>query len=534
MDQPVSFNYEHGALHTPTRDALLPSPTTAQPKSEYLRQKLRERREDLGMTDDSLRQLSLSEPKPVRGMDDYIFESEEDHKKNRRRQRGQASRVSSAASQYAGGNPSRSQSYSMGSREQQTSMDKMSKDNFDLKLRLTLVEERGHRLETELEEALEKIDTLQAIEEERDELHEENAVLCDRVEELQQSNDACEQKLRDSWRMNGEVFAELEKRDVAIKEALDMYLESERRMQSLEAELAKYKASPRRCDSSYFSAGTESAVARSNEEFSRPPTRQRGALRDGYDTAPPSPERRDTLPDLASSRPLNPRYSRLVRTMSAGEMRMNHLRERATTANASESAIDDVDASRFSPVRRRRTLRRSSGSPQMDRASVKTSSSNQSRGLRSVYLDGELEEDSPALSDSIRAPSDTTPDFDLSPSQHLPATTYERSGRRSRSPPSPSPHGSYHDCGDDVDSVVDSEHPEGSVLNDDNKDTRSDMTQFEDEDLTTPTASEAPTIPTEYRPGQYPQWPGTGGKYGFGRDLFFNGDGLDDVPRGRR
>ncbi|GME47709.1 Spindle associated protein [Neofusicoccum parvum] len=353
MDQPVSFNYEHGALHTPTRDALLPSPTTAQPKSEYLRQKLRERREDLGMTDDSLRQLSLSEPKPVRGMDDYIFESEEDHKKNRRRQRGQASRVSSAASQYAGGNPSRSQSYSMGSREQQTSMDKMSKDNFDLKLRLTLVEERGHRLETELEEALEKIDTLQAIEEERDELHEENAVLCDRVEELQQSNDACEQKLRDSWRMNGEVFAELEKRDVAIKEALDMYLESERRMQSLEAELAKYKASPRRCDSSYFSAGTESAVARSNEEFSRPPT-------------------------------------------------------------------------------------------------------------------------------------------------------------------------------------LDSEHPEGSVLNDDNKDTRSDMTQFEDEDLTTPTASEAPTIPTEYRPGQYPQWPGTGGKYGFGRDLFFNGDGLDDVPRGRR
>ncbi|GME41219.1 Spindle associated protein [Neofusicoccum parvum] len=304
MDQPVSFNYEHGALHTPTRDALLPSPTTAQPKSEYLRQKLRERREDLGMTDDSLRQLSLSEPKPVRGMDDYIFESEEDHKKNRRRQRGQASRVSSAASQYAGGNPSRSQSYSMGSREQQTSMDKMSKDNFDLKLRLTLVEERGHRLETELEEALEKIDTLQAIEEERDELHEENAVLCDRVEELQQSNDACEQKLRDSWRMNGEVFAELEKRDVAIKEALDI--------------------------------------------------------------------------------------------------------------------------------------------------------------------------------------------------------------------------------------VVDSEHPEGSVLNDDNKDTRSDMTQFEDEDLTTPTASEAPTIPTEYRPGQYPQWPGTGGKYGFGRDLFFNGDGLDDVPRGRR
>lgn len=537
MDHDLSFDHEHGALRTPIRDSSLSSPAATEPKSEYLRQKLRERREHLGMTEQSLRHFSFSEPKPVRGMDDYIFESEEDRKKSRRRPRGQSSRVSSVASQCTGGTAHRAQSYSMGSREQQNNMDKMSKDNFDLKLRLTLVEERSHRLEAELEDALEKIDTLRAVEEERDELHEENINLCDRVEDLQQSKEACEEKLRDSWKMNGEIFAELEKRDTAIKEALDMYLDSERRIQSLEADFAKYRAVPRRRDSSYFSSGPDSAGLRSTEEFSRPPTSQLGTRRDGPGSAPASPERRDMVSDLASSRPLNPRYSRLVRTVSAGEIRINDLRERATTANGPEVAGDDGGSTRSSPMQRRRTLRRSSGSSQVERTSSRASSSTHSRGLRSVYLDGERNGTSPAASDSIRAPSDVLSSSDLGGLQHLRVTTpAERFDEFSHSMGSPSPFSTYHGHADDVDGATYSDQAEGTVIHDDRRDTIiSDVTQFEEEeDFTTPTASEAPTIPTEYRPGHYPQWPGTGGKYGFGRDMLFNGEGLDELPRGRR
>lgn len=534
MDPNIPFNRDHHSLQTPVREPLLFTPTTTEPKSEYLRQMLRERREDLGMSDQSFRHLSLSEPKPARGLDDYIFESEEDKKKSRRKPRGPASRISSATSQHAGQRPSRTQSYSMGNREQHKDMDKMSKDNFDLKLRLTLVEERSHRLEADLEEALDKIDSLRGIEEEREELHEENVSLYDQVEELQQSKEACEQKLRDSWKMNGEVFAELEKRDAAIKEALDMYLDSERRMQSLEAELAKYKAGPRRRDSSYFSTGQESTLTRSNEECSRPSTSHTGAQRGGYASAPASPERQDALPELAPSLPINPRYSRLVRTVSVGEIRANDLRERASTANGPEFAIDDIRSSHSSPVQRRRTLRRSSGSPQLDRASIKTTSSNRSRGLRSVYLGKEREGPSPAFSESIRAPSDMSNESDHDIGQHLTVATPRRFAGRLCSTASSSPLGSFHDCGDEIDSMPDSDQLEGTVMNDENKDTRSEVTQFEEEEFTTPTTSEAPSIPTDFRPGQYPQWPNAGGKFGLGRNTFFHGERVDDVPRGRR
>ncbi|KAL0256499.1 hypothetical protein SLS55_008894 [Diplodia seriata] len=530
MDHNSPFNREPRALQTPIRATLLSSPPGAEPKSEYLRQKLRERRQDLGMTEQSLRSLSLSEPKPSRAMDDYIFASEEDQKKDRRRARAQTGRISTATSQHASASTHRTPSYSMGSREQQTSLDKMSKDNFDLKLRLTLVEERSRRFETELEDALEKLERMNAVEEERDDLQEENTLLGDQVEELRRSQEACEQKLRDSWKMTGEVFAELEKRDAAIKEALDMYLHSERRVQELEAELVKYGPAPRRRDSSYFSAGPDSAGVRSVEEPSRPASSQLGGQQDGFGSVPPSPERRDTVPNLSSTRPLSQRYSRLVRTMSAGDMRLNDLRERASTANVADCAVDEGDSRNSSPVQRRRTLRRASGSPNVDRASSKASSSNNSHGLRSVYLEGERVGGSPAFSDSIRAPSDVTNDSDLGVSQCLAANGVGPVGGRPQCPASPSPLGSYRDRRDS-ESIADSDQGEGTVIHDDGRDTRSDMTQFEDEDFTTPTASEAPTIPSEFRPGQYPSWPGTNG---FGRDLFFNGEGMSDVPRGRR
>ncbi|KAH7036752.1 hypothetical protein B0J12DRAFT_744213 [Macrophomina phaseolina] len=531
MAHTLPFCSDLGALRTPTRASSLSIPTATEPKSEYLRLKLRERREHLGMPEQPIQHFSLSEPKPARGMDDYIFESEEDRKRTRRRPRGQSNRVSSLTSQYPSGPAHHAQCYSMGSREQQTNMDKMSKDNFDLKLRLTLVEERSHRLEAELEDALEKIDTLRVVEEERDELHEENINLCDRVEDLQQSKEACEEKLRDSWKMNGEIFAELEKRDAAIKEALDMYLDSERRTQSLELELAKHKAVPRHRDSSYFSSGPDSAGPRSTEEFSRPPTSRLGARRDGLSSAPASPEHPDTVSELAISRQPNPRYSRLIRTMSAGEMRLNDLRERATTANGTDPAVDGGSKG-ASSIQHRRTLRRSSGSPQMERASSRASSSAQSRGLRSVFLEGERGRSSPVLSESICAPSDVTSSSDLGGSQHLRAATPEQYGEPSRSATSPSPFAVFTRQ-DDADGAAFSERAEGTVIHNDRRDTIiSDTTHFE-EDFTTPTASEAPTIPTEYRPGQYPQWPGTGGKYGFSRDMFFNGEGLEELRRCR-
>ncbi|OJD40723.1 spindle associated [Diplodia corticola] len=533
MDHGRPFTREpRAALQTPKRSPLLSSPITAEPKSDYLRQKLRERRHHLGMTDQSSRSLSLSDPQPARAMDDYIFATDEELKKDRRRARAQTSRISSATSQQTGLSTQRTQVAAKGTREQQASMDKMCKENFDLKLRLTLVEERSRRLSTELEDTLEKLERMSVVEEERDDLQEENTALRDLVEELRGSHDACEQKLRDSWKMNGEVFAELEKRDAAIKEALDMYLHSEHQAQELEAELAKYRPAPRRRDSSYFSTGPDSAGIKSTGEAGESASSQLGGQRDGFDSAPTSPEHRDTAVRLTLSRPLSQRYSRLVRTMSAGDMRLHDLRERASTANVGDCAIDEGDSRRSSPAQRRRTLRRASGSPNVDRASSKASSSNNSHSLRGVYLDGERDGGSPAFSESIHAPSDATTGSDLDVSPYRPANGARLLGDHSQCPASPSLLGPCRYLRG-IRSIAGSDQAEGTVIHDDGRDTKSDMTQFEDEDLTTPTASEAPTISSEFQSGQYPRWPGTSGKYALGRNLFFNGEGFSKAAWGR-
>ncbi|KAL2688407.1 hypothetical protein IWX47DRAFT_644797 [Phyllosticta citricarpa] len=223
-----------GADFNSMRDSASPDFAPREPSSDYLRQKLRERR--LGVDDRPLRSLSLSNPKPVATMDDYIFATDDSQKDRRRSRRASGARRASL--------------------QPNGSASKLTNENFDLKLRLRLMEQKNHRLEEQLEHEQEKTERLVEAAAERDDLEEENADLCARVEELQEAVLNTEQKLLDSWKMNSEVIRELEKRDADIKEALDMYLDAESRLQALEQ---KYTACKLRRDSSYFSNDADAA-----------------------------------------------------------------------------------------------------------------------------------------------------------------------------------------------------------------------------------------------------------------------------------
>ncbi|KAK8213753.1 hypothetical protein IWZ01DRAFT_215074 [Phyllosticta capitalensis] len=489
-----------------------PSPDFAprEPSSDYLRQKLRERR--LGVDDRPLRSLSLLDHKPVATMDDYIFANDDLTKKDRRRSR--ASGVRRSSLQPNGSVPQNSNP-TMASKEVQSAMDKLTNENFDLKLRLRLMEQKNHRLEEQLEHEQEKTERLAEVAAERDDLDEENADLCARVEELQESVLNTEQKLLDSWKMNSEVIRELEKRDADIKEALDMYLDAENRLQTLEQ---KYAACKLRRDSSYFSNDADAVSI--SKPVDSPNTPKKAPSKPPSAESPLSRKHRSASTPIRNGQ-LSGRYHKLVRTISVSEIRTNELRRQASVVAIAENEEPQNPAT---PERRPRGLRRFSATPQYDQMSVssyKTSSSERSRGLRMKFLEGEQNDDT----DSSRS----TKPWSASVSPH--SRTPRQIKDNSRRVPTPSSWVTLHSrANEDTDSVASSDLPVPSEKSAEDDTTIIHEEPQPEDDVSTPTL----TIPTEYHPGHYPKWPGTPGKYFRASNLFFDGDGVEAIPRMRQ
>ncbi|KAK8165377.1 hypothetical protein IWX90DRAFT_162637 [Phyllosticta citrichinensis] len=506
-------NHDHAldADFSSRRDSASPDFAPREPSSDYLRQKLRERR--LGVDDRPLRSLSLSNPQPVATMDDYIF-ANDDSKKDRRRSRASGARRSSL---QPNGSASQNQNPAMASKEVQSTMDKLTNENFDLKLRLRLMEQKNHGLQEQLEHEQEKTERLVEAAAERDDLEEENADLCARVEELQESVLNTEQKLLDSWKMNSEVIRELEKRDADIKEALDMYLDAENRLQALEQ---KYTACKLRRDSSYFSNDADAASTSKTLESPRTPKRAPSkSISNGH--SPMSRKQRSASTPIRNGQ-LSGRYHKLVRTISVSEIKTNELRRQASVVAIAEQ--DDESHTAHTPERRPRGLRRLSATPQYDQMSVssyKTSSSERSRGLRMKFLEGEQNDDtdsSPSTkpwSTSV-SPHSRTPRQLKNSSRHMPTpSTWDTSHRRAN---------------EETESVASSDLPAPSETSAEDDTTVIHGEPSTEEDVSTPTL----TIPTEYHPGHYPKWPGTPGKHFRASNMLFDGDGVDQIPRTRR
>ncbi|KAK7518671.1 uncharacterized protein IWZ02DRAFT_448294 [Phyllosticta citriasiana] len=501
-----------GADFNSMRDSASPDFAPREPSSDYLRQKLRERR--LGVDDRPLRSLSLSNPKPVATMDDYIFATDDSQKDRRRSRRASGAR---RASLQPNGSASQNQNPAMASKVAQSAMDKLTNENFDLKLRLRLMEQKNHRLEEQLEHEQEKTERLVEATAERDDLEEENADLCARVEELQEAVLNTEQKLLDSWKMNSEVIRELEKRDADIKEALDMYLDAESRLQALEQ---KYTACKLRRDSSYFS--NDADAASTSKPFESPKTPKRAPSKSNSNGDSPLSRKQRSASTPIRNGQLSGRYHKLVRTISVSEIKTNELRRQASVIAIAEQ--DDEPHTANTPEQRPRGLRRLSATPQYDQMSVssyKTSSSERSRGLRMKFLEGEQNEDNESPSTKLWSSS-------VSPHSRTPRQISDSSSRHA---PTASSWGTSHwRANEETESVASSELPASSEKSAGDDTTVIHEDPSTEEDVSTPTL----TIPTEYYPGHYPKWPGTPGKHFRSSNMFFDGDGVDQIPRTRR
>ena len=106
----------------------------------------------------------------------------------------------------------------MGHRETRSIVDRLEKENFDLKLRITLQEERMARMTAELDDAL---------------------ALSKQVDELRRERDCLRAETAESLEMNEQLVRELEQRDFAVEEAAGIIQEMEERMEDVQRALAE-------------------------------------------------------------------------------------------------------------------------------------------------------------------------------------------------------------------------------------------------------------------------------------------------------
>ena len=106
----------------------------------------------------------------------------------------------------------------MGHRETRSVVDRLEKENFDLKLRITLQEERMARMVAELDDAL---------------------ALSKQIDELRRERDRLRDETAESLEMNEQLVRELEQRDFAVEEAAGIIQEMEERMEDVQHALAE-------------------------------------------------------------------------------------------------------------------------------------------------------------------------------------------------------------------------------------------------------------------------------------------------------
>lgn len=173
-----------------------------------------------------------------------------------------------------GGKPSEAKA-GLTIKESNVLIDRLQKENFDLKLRITLQDEKVKRISRELEDTRERIGTT-------DKLAERCASAEEMAAQLEQQLDEVRAQYEETWSDNQELVAmseelvrELKERDKSIGEAAQIIYELEQKVIQLEdvatppaKPLSRYKGS--QPDSDYFSAEAESPVVAATNMKLRP------------------------------------------------------------------------------------------------------------------------------------------------------------------------------------------------------------------------------------------------------------------------
>lgn len=197
----------------------LGGPQHVLPASQYLQHRLNERR----ARNTRPKRARHTDFGPQKGRDDDIFLNEAEASR-RDRMFDSSPVVASSRASDAG---SASRRRTLGLRDMDEQMDLLSKQNFDLKLELDHRRQQTLRMQQQIESMMEQVERAQAVEDEHKEL----------------------------LRINSQLVEELEKRDRAVEEAMDIICDLEDRVAEYEERNSQTRPSTANADSGY--AGTE-------------------------------------------------------------------------------------------------------------------------------------------------------------------------------------------------------------------------------------------------------------------------------------
>lgn len=231
-------------------------PQDVLPASQYLQERLQERR----ARNTRPKRVRQSDFGPRRGRDDDIFLAEAEESRNARQYDSSPLTAMSAKGSDAGQSANGNRRRIMGTRDMDGELDRLNKQNFALKLEIDRRRDHTQKLQEQLDGMREMVERAERLEDEHAEL----------------------------LRINSQLVVELEKRDKAVEEAMDIICDLEEQNNDLVERNSNTRPSTAHADSGY--AGTE--LPEQDSPSSRP----------GASTQPKSPTINVRQPSAASQK----------------------------------------------------------------------------------------------------------------------------------------------------------------------------------------------------------------------------------------
>ena len=293
--------------------------------------------------------------------------------------------------------PPPSPTLGVGLREQETTIDKLKKENWDLKHRIALQQERSKKLEADLESALDKLRQSDSLFQKNASLEKENGRLKMKLTAVQDENVNLNAEL-EQW--HEEFVLELEQKDHEIRDRHLAIEEAAGWIQRLEIENQTLKQSiqPQQTtgqpDSDYFS-GDQESVPSTSDKATKPSPLTPAADSDYFsaDTSPnltpKTPRQRPIITTEEDARKSNARLSALSFNRELG------LRSITSKDSLFGNFLDSIAPEQTSSRTLRRRCSRNNLTPPQE---VRTPSSSggpapawsTSRPLRDLYKAGDL------------------------------------------------------------------------------------------------------------------------------------------------
>lgn len=323
-----------------------------EPKSEYLREALNIRKAKDASPIYPPRPRTES---PVPSKDEFAVQSEDEGPVSNGTGRRAYRRISEVRDNRPINTSTHTPMRRPTQKERDVEREQMSKNNFDLGLRLTLSEQNNTKLLNELEEARKRIEELEPLAQENEDLREENDQLRLQLHRMEEDLAQARDDNNELVLFHDELIVEMEKRDTGLEEAADMIYRLEQQNTELKDEVASYKAvTGGNGESDYYSTEAEgdSPKRQQPDLWSIPESRpSTGQCNSDYYSQPGSPQ---VLPmqGPANVRPVGP-YSTRARTLihqtSVGARSTSALKKRASHVSIKPGSTPPQGLSKFVP-----------------------------------------------------------------------------------------------------------------------------------------------------------------------------------------